>query len=319
MNKKRAFLLSSIFLGISIALIMGYTDTLRNQLTKDFGAEIGVVVAKESISEYTIIRSDMLEVVPVFKNFVQTQTSTVAIGDAVAEKKAINEIAGKATYVPIYAGEQITFTKLVNQDGKPVLDRQVEKQMRAVTVSVNAASGVGRLIRPGNRVDVLFAVHYEKNGAEQYEVKTVFQNILVLATGKNMQNSIPTKVTRDVLSAIEAKFEEQKRKDLYTSNVDTGASRPDDNYSNMTLHLSPEQSEQLILLQNAKDIGEVKIFYTLRNTVDDKVVANLETTILDQVLGPDSEVGRSKIKYPTSPPLQPRYFDQMGEKKVPIY
>lgn len=313
MDKKKALLISSVFLGISIFLIKGYVDALRAEFTKGFGSELGVVVAKEYIPEYGIIRPEMLEVVPVFKNFIQSQTITVALGDSAGESKAINEVAGKATYVPIYAGEQITLTKLVHQDGKPVLDKQVEKKMRAVTVAVSPANGVGRFIRPGNRIDVLATVRYEANGGEQFEVKTVFQNILVLATGKNLQNSVPTKVSREVLSALEAKFEEQRRKDLYTTNVDSGASRPDDNYTHMTIQLTPEDADKLLLLQHT--IGDAKLYYTLRNGADTSM-ASLETTILDQILGPDSELGKSKIKYAPPAPSKPRYIDLEGENSV---
>ncbi len=316
MDKKRAFLISAVFLSISIFLIMAYTDALQTELTKTFGPPVGVVVAKTSIPEYGIIRPEMLEVAPMFKNFLQTQTVSVALGDDIAAKKAINEVAGKAAYVPIYAGEQITLTKLVHQDGKPVLDRQVEKKMRAITVAVSPATGVGRLIRPGNRVDILGKVNYEINGAEQFEVKTFFQNILVLATGKNLQNSVPTKVTREVLSALEAQFEEQKRKDLYTTNVDSGTSRPDDNYTHMTLQLTPDDADKLLFLQSK--IGDGGLYYTLRNSADSSVVS-LETTILDQVLGPDSELGRSRVKFTPPPPLKPKYYDSVGDKIVPKF
>lgn len=316
MDKKKALLIASLFFGISIFLINGYVDALRAELTKTFGQEVGVVVATELIPEYGIIRPEMLTVKPIFKNFVQSQTVTVALGNEEATSKAISEIAGKAAYVPIYPDEQVTLTKLVHQDGKPVLDKQVEKTMRAVTVAVSPANGVGRFIRPGNRIDILATVRYEANGNEQFEVKTVMQNVLVLATGKNLQNSVPTKVSRDVLSALEAKFEEQRRKDLFTTSVDSGTSRPDDNYTHMTLQLTPEDSDKLLLLQNT--IGDAKLYYTLRNSAD-LTVANLETTILDQVLGPDSELGRSKIKPQPLQPLKPRYMDMEGEAAVPRF
>lgn len=316
MEKKRALIISSVFLIVSIILITKYTESLENQLTKEFGVKQGVVVAKEAIPEYAIIRPDMLQVIPVFKNFVQSQTVTVALGDEVALNKAINEVAGKAAYVPFYAGEQITLTKLVTQDGKPVLDKQVEKKMRAVTVAVSPSNGVGRLIRPGNRIDVLGLSKYEAFGAEQFEVKTFFQNVLVLATGKNLQNSVPTKVTREVLSALEAQFEEQRRKDLYTTNVDSGIGRPDDNYTHMTLQLSPEDADKLLFFQSK--FGDGGLYYTLRNNADTKVLA-LETTMLDQILGPDSELGRSKVKIPTVPPSSPKFYDSVGEKIIPKF
>ncbi|NBY20484.1 hypothetical protein EBQ74_09665, partial [bacterium] len=96
----------------------------------------------------------------------------------------------------------------------------------------------------------------------------------------------------------------------------SGTSRPDDNYTHMTLQLTPEDSDKLLLLQNT--IGDAKLYYTLRNSAD-LTVANLETTILDQVLGPDSELGRSKIKPQPLQPLKPRYMDMEGEAAVPRF
>lgn len=312
MDNKRPLIIAGTCFIVSILLIWGYTTVKRKEMTSGFGEEVDVVVAAaapagyDHIPEYMILRPEMLKTVRVFKKFRQPQTVSTP-----------EEVIGKAAYVPIYINEQITLTKLVHSDGKPVLDRQVERKMRAVTIQIAPHTGVGRLIRPGNRVDILGIVNYDQNGSTQFEAKTMFQNVLVLATGKNVQNSIPTRVNREALSAIEEKFEQSKRKDLYNTTIDpTTTSRPDDNYATITVQLSTEDAEKMLFLQHT--IGDSKIFFTLRNSAD-MTVARLDTTILDQVLGPDSDYGRSKIKPLPINPAKPKFYDSRGGQPVPIY
>lgn len=306
MESKRPIFIAGTCFIVSLLLIWGYTTVKRKEMTSAFGEEVDVVVAAEGIPEYAIIRPEMLKTARVFKRYRQPQTVNT-----------IEEVIGKASYVPIYRDEQVTLTKLVHSDGKPVLDKQVERKMRAVTIQIAPHTGVGRLIRPGNRVDIMGIVSYDQSGATQFEAKTMFQNVLVLATGKNVQNSIPTRVNRNVLSAIEATFEEQRRKDLYNTTIDPATtSRPDDNYGTITVQLSTEDAEKMLFLQHT--IGDSKIFFTLRNSSDTNV-AKLETTILDQVLGPDSDYGRSKIRLPPSNPPKPKFYDSRGGQPVPIY
>ncbi len=150
MENRRAIILSGICFLISMLLITAYVHVKRAELTSDFQEEVTVVVAAKNIPEYGTIREDMLKEVMVFKKFRQPQTVS-----------SIQDIVGKSTYVPIYEGEQVTLSKLVSQDGKPVLARQVAKSTRAVTIPISVRNAVAKLIRPGNRVDVLAAANYE--------------------------------------------------------------------------------------------------------------------------------------------------------------
>jgi pilus assembly protein CpaB len=278
----------------------------KAELTDNFGKEVTVVVAAKAIPEYGIITRDMLRESTVFKSFLQPDAAI-----------SIDDLVGRAAYVPIYAGEQITMTKLIQKDGKPVLDRQVEKRMRAVTLSINNYTGVGRLIRPGNRIDILASPNYDSGGAALFEIKTVVQNVLVLATGKTLQNSVPTHVDRDVLSSIEEEFSAQKRKDLANAAVDASmTSRPDDNYTSITVQLSPEDAEKVLFL--AHTFGDQRLYFTLRNSAD-VAMENLDTTLLDQVFGPNSDYGRSlRRPPPPAPPKPPRFFDSVGGKTIPV-
>jgi len=286
-----------------MVLISGYVQVKRAELTSDFGEEVSVVVAAKDIPEYSMIRADMLTTKTVFKDFLQPQTVT-----------EINDIVGKSAFVPISGGEQITLTKLITQDGKPVLDRQLERAKRAVTIVISPQTGVGRLVRPGNRVDVLTAASYDSNNQTMFEVKTVVQNVLVLATGRNIQNEVPTRVNRAVLSVLKEEFENRPRKDYYGAPENLSTSRPDDSYSTVTLQVFPDDAEKLLYLSHT--FGDRSLYLTLRNSADQNT-EKLETVLLDDVLGPDSDYGRSKKK--PLPIVEPkaRFYDIIGGKEVP--
>lgn len=307
MENRKAIIISLICFFVSLLLIAGYVQVRRGELTAEFGEEVEVVVAAENIPEFGYIRPSMLKTITVFKNFKQPQT--------VSDPK---DVAGKSAYVPIYANEQVTLTKLVSQDGKPVLDRQIEKKFRAVTLTVSPQTGVGKLIRPGNRVDVLASVSYETpDGNLQFEIKTVVQNVMVLATGKNIQNAVPTRVKREVLSFLEEQFESSRRRDFANASMDGVATgRPDDAYSNITLQLSTEDAEKVVFIANR--FGDNRIFFALRNSSDEGQ-EKIDTTLLDDVLGPDSDYGMSKRKPPPpAPPKGPRFYDSRGGTPVPV-
>lgn len=313
MDNKRALFFSVGAFGIAMLLVYAYLAVRENELTSQFGEQIDVVIADGSyfkkdnfIPEYAILDPSMLRRTKVFKNFVQPNT--------VSDPK---DVVGKSTFVPIHKGEQIVLTKLVSQDGKPVLDRQLEKKTRAVTITVSAQSGVGKLIRPGNRVDVLIAPAYDQGGVQIFEVKTLFQNVTVLATGKHIQNEVPTRVDRELLAYIDEANTKIKRKDIFTNTADgLSTSRPDDNYQTVTLQLNTDDAEKLLFL--TQKYTDKVVYLTLRNTMD-PAVEKMGTTILDDVLGPDSDYGRSKRRAPPMAPPQPKFKDYFGPQEIPRY
>lgn len=306
-EKKRAIIIAVVCLLVALVLIQGYVKVRRDELTREFGEEVNVVVATKPIAEYELIRADAVEVRRVFKAFRQPQT--VESADAVV---------GKSAFIPIYPGEQIVLTKVIEQDGKPVLDRQIEKTMRAVTLNIAPHTGVSRLVRPGNRVDIMIIPNYDMDGTMIFEVKTLLQNVLVLATGKAIQSAVPTRINREILEYLEGELEKRKRRDvgsLAMEGLPTG--RPTDDYSTVTVMVSPDDAEKLHFVETV--FGSNRMYLTLRNSAD-QAPERLETTLLDEVLGPDSDYGQSKRKPPPAqPPPRPRIIDSVGGQPQPVY
>lgn len=311
MENRKAIIISAICFLISILLIAGYVRALETEMTKDFGEKVPVVIvstkSNRMVNEYETITAGMLEIAEVFKKFRQP---------AAVEDPA--DVIGRAAYVPMYPGEQITLTNLVSQDHKPVLDRQVEREKRALTLSIAAHTGVGRLIRPGDRVDILTAPHYDMNGTVIFEVATVLSNVLVLATGKYIQNEVPARFDQKVMTYLQESFEKEKRKDWGSGNREERliTSRPTDNYNTVTIQVSPEEAKKLLYL--VATYGPSRLYFTLRNPADQEV-AKIQTTLLDDVLGPDSDYGRTFRKPPSIPPAKPKFYDLKGDQPVPIW
>lgn len=313
MDNKRAIIIAGICFVVSMLLISGYVTVREKELTADFGDMVDVVIAdgpyfdkNDSIQEYGIITPDMLTTRKIFKKYKQPMTVTDP-----------KDLIGKSTYVPIHHLEQIVLTKIIDQDGKPVLDRQLERKTRAVTLMISPHTGVGRLIRPGNRVDVLISPVYETNGSTIVEVKTLLQNVVVLATGKHIQNEVPTRVDRDLVGYIEEANAKVRRKDLMGGGAEALAtSRPDDNYQHVTLQLPTEEAEKLLFL--VQKFGDRSVYLTLRNSTDMEMAA-VPTTLLDDLLGADSDYARSRRKPPEFVPPKPKFEDLMGPDRIKRY
>jgi pilus assembly protein CpaB len=179
-------------------------------------------------------------------------------------------------------------TKLLSPGPNTGLSMQVAPDKRAVTVPVDDVRGVGKLIRPGDRVDIITSINYGDGKSDRREVKTLLQDILVLATGLNVTNNIPRALMLDSFSG---------KPGYKNLNGDTG-------YTTVTVEVSPTEAQNLIYILS---VAPGAIFLSLRNG-NDKVVPRLPTSTLDSVLGVDSERGlQNKIlKQQMSPASAPK-------------
>jgi Flp pilus assembly protein CpaB len=86
------------------------------------------------------------------------------------------QIVGKTVYEVVHENEPITQTRLASRDGSVGIG--VAAGMRAVSVRASDSSGVLRLLRPGNRVDVQVVAPVPGAGLS---LRTTLQNLEVLA------------------------------------------------------------------------------------------------------------------------------------------
>lgn len=239
-------------------LIYSYSQEQKAKYDKRYGTTKTVLIAVKDILEMSTIDETMVtqEERPV--DFMQPGAIETP-----------DDAVGLVAATPIKKGEQILMTKLLSPGPNTGLSLQVAPDKRAVTIPVDDVRGVGKLIRPGDRVDIITSVNYGDNKQERREVKTLLQDVLILATGVNVTNNIPRALQVDSFNG------KMTYKNL---NGDTG-------YSTVTVEVSPVEAQNLIYILS---VAPGAIFLSLRNG-NDKVVPRLPTSTLDSVLGVDSE------------------------------
>lgn len=292
-NNSRTFWISFGSAVFAMFLIYSYSQEQKAIYDKRFGTTKTVLVATKDILEMSNIDETMI---------VQEERPVDFIQPGAVENP--DDAVGLVAATPIKKGEQIMLTKLLSPGPNTGLSIQVAPDKRAITIPVDEVRGVGRLIRPGDRIDILASISYGDSKSEKREVKTLLQDILVLATGLNVTNNIPRALQLDSYSG----------KPSYRNlNGDTG-------YSSVTVEVSPMEAQNLVYILS---VAPGAIFLSLRN-VNDKVIARMPTSTVSQVLGLDSEMSLQRklqqaqaaaaaaASQPRTPQRQPTFIELRG-------
>lgn len=250
----RAFTLSLLIAGIAGFMVSSYIDGVESQYKETYGNPVPVITAKVDIKELELIDDRKLEITNVPKKYLMP-------GAFQKIESLYNTIAA----VPIKKGEQITQPRITYPGAKSGLAKQISVGKRAFAVNVTEGQSVSRLIKPGDRVDVLAMIDYAGGRKEMQKIKTVLQDVYVLATGKRITREIP-------LAGLKVDKEIRKL-DLNTFN----------NFNTVTLELSPYEVQKMIFLVKSGS----GIFLSLRNN-DDKSIERISGTRLFDVLGEDA-------------------------------
>lgn len=251
----RAFTTSLILAAVAVMMIYSYISSRETELISEYGNMTPVVVAREDIKELEIIddRKVKLENIP-------------AKFQMPGHFKRVEDLYNTIAAVPIKKGEQITVPRVTYPGAQSGLSRQISIGKRAMSIQVTEGQAVSRLLKPGDRVDILALVDYAAGKKEKLKVKTVLQDVLVLSTGLFVTNSVPiVNIKSDNNSSRTMKL------NSYT------------NYNTVTLELTPFEVQKMVFLISAGN----GIYLSLRNN-DDKTIERISATRLYDVLGEDA-------------------------------
>lgn len=253
----RAFTFSLVIAIIAMAMVGSYISAEQDKLTVKYGKSVPVVVAKVDIKELELIDDRKIQVTTIPMAYRAKNAFT---------KPA--EVFNTIATVPIKAGEQITTPRVTYPGARSGLSRQVSVGKRALSIQVSEDTAVSKLIKPGDRVDVIALLDYAGGKLDKMKVKTVLQDKYVLATGYKVTNTIPLITTG----------EEKKTKNLtnYTS------------FNTVTIELTPYEVEKMIFLTR---VGG-GIYLSLRNN-DDQRVDRMEGATFFDLLGEDAQDAKS--------------------------
>jgi pilus assembly protein CpaB len=245
----------SLILFVAAVLVASFTALLAYNWmkSKSFTEEGSIKTQEVAVSTTylpmgTVLKKPMVKTIPFLKGSLpETEVFTDA-----------SLLNGRVLISPVNANEPILKSRLapdsVSGGGVAAI---VDPNKRAMAVKIDKVSGVSGFIHPGNRVDVLVSLN-KLDKKRTPVTKIVLQNILVIATGTEIQ---------------------QKDKEKATS-VEV-----------ITLELTPDESERLAL---ATSQGKIQL--ALRNYANAEEVASKGVTIDRLLYGMPVEKNK-KIKY----------------------
>jgi pilus assembly protein CpaB len=258
----------------SVFLLYSWMQEKNNEVTTKFGKRKTVVVAKKDINEMYPLDETVVEVIEVPEDYVAPQALTDP-----------TELRGYVALTPIIKGEQILKTKISQPGALTGLSFQVSPGKRAITIPIDAMRGVAKLLKPGDRVDMIASVVTGSGQNQKREVKALMQNVIILATGTLVQNQIA------------ADYELDKTGTNYLIK----SLSKNTNYDSITIEATPAEAQKLIYIMatNPQDL-----FMTLRNPSDTGAIGKLTTSVED-VLGrvatiPASATGRTSASETSS-------------------
>lgn len=159
-------------------------------------------------------------------------------------KSEIDFYLGQPVSDDIQQDDMLLTTDFAVLDVARTLSGRIPEKERAMTIPVDAISGVAGLLRPGDRIDILgtFPIDEEdelipdaSGGSTGYVTMSLLQNVTLLAVGQEI------------------------------SDADGGAYGGRGGYSNVTLSVTPDEAELMVIAQTR---GELMLLLRHRNDLE---------------------------------------------------
>ncbi len=264
----RALVISLILSVVAVFFVRSYVESIEEESNRKYGTQLLVMVAKTDIKEMETLTEKSLEYKEIPKRFLEPAAVSAdpREKDEDARGKDLRKFAGSIAVVPIKKGEQVTLNKITEPSVRTGLSPQIAPGRRAVSISVNDLTGVAKLVKPGDRVDVVGVIDIGL-GKENKYARTFLQDVVILATGRNVTNNPARTVETDPFSGKE------RIKSL----------SEDLSFNNVTIEVDSNQAQMLALLQSS---NEAVLFLTLRHNDDSERVNTAPMTYRD-LLPPD--------------------------------
>lgn len=285
-NSTRTFWISLGLAVMAMFLIYSYSQEKRAEYDKKYGATKRVVVATKDILEMSTIDDSMLTYEERPVDFIEPS----AIGSP-------EDAVGLVAAAPIKAKEQILSTKLLTPGPNTGLALQVAPNKRALTIPIDEVRGVGKLVRPGDRIDIITSVDAGNSQKQRIEVKTILQDIPVLAVGPNITNNIPRSL----------ELNGGNNKAQFRNLIG------DLSFSSITIEVTPKDAQDIIYVLSS---SPGSMYLALRNP-NDRAINTLSTANVNTVLGRLSPDFAESARLPAATPPPVMVAPPVNRKPAP--
>ena len=212
-----------------------------------------VLVAQRALPTGTIITADAIG----YQLWPEELVQDAYFLDGEAD---VSKLIGTVVRHPVTAGEPVTQGSLVSPGDRGFLAAALTPGMRAITVPVDAKSGVAGFVFPGDRVDMVLTQTVKgEEGAPLKTSETILRNLRVLATDQST-----TQTTVDGKTQVRA-------------------------FRTVTLEVTPTIAEKVAVAQT---IGTLSL--ALRSLADstnelERAIASVDLTIPDDATPEEEE------------------------------
>lgn len=244
--RQKMLLTAAAFFGVLAFFLMFHQINAERQKALKGSRLVTYVVAKSDLIQGETITRDKLLVSKPTRRFGSARGQEIPGG-------SVDQIVGKKLANSVRRGQILYWRDIsgyLSQEKYGMAGR-VRMKWRAFSVAVDATGSVNNLIQPNNHVDIIGTFRFPAmKGDKELDTitLTLLQNVVVLATGKQMANSGGSPVY---------------------SQSHKQATR---GYNTLTLELSPKEVE---LLAFASQKG--RLDFSLRNKEDTSVVKDLQS------------------------------------------
>lgn len=261
----------SVGLGVlAMFLVYSYSQEKKAMYDREFGVKKNVVVAKVDIQDMAYIDETMVEYVEMPAKFIQPGTF-----------EDISEAVNRVAAVPFKKGEPIIDNKTNTLGPNTGLARQIAPQKRAVSIPIDEVRGVSKLIIPGDHIDILASIETGSGPTKKTQVKTLMQDVVVLATGERITNNIPRVL----------------EKENFSDKAMVKKLAGDTTFTSITVEASPQEAQNLVYIL-ASSPGS--LYMSLRNP-NDRLTTNLAPSSSNSILGFMSEPILNRVMPPVAP------------------
>jgi pilus assembly protein CpaB len=163
---------------VAIMMIKSVMDQQKAEMErlKLEGELVEVVVARADIPRETTISKDMVALVDANRNSLQPGDLTF-----------VDSVIGQFAEVDILKGQHINSNMIRSLGSITFLSQGVPRGMRAITIPVDKLTAIEGLVKPLDSVDIVGTFQMPAAGGRTTPVViTVFQNVKVLATNRNI-------------------------------------------------------------------------------------------------------------------------------------
>ena len=233
-------------------MLYSYSQEKKAEIDKTAGDKVKVVIAREDIREMDNIYDNVLEVVEKSRKDAEPDAYD-----------SIPAVVGGVAGIAIKKGQTITKNKILEPGPETGMAIQVSPNKRAVTIPVTEDRANAKLIRPGDRVDILALVDTGKGVNQKREVTILLQDVVILAAGVNVHNNLPRTIERDSAGR-------------FVQSVLTG----DTKYSTLTIEADLQQAQDLVYLVSTNPSS---LYFLLRNPHDRKINQRLTASSAESI------------------------------------